>query len=214
MKNNLLKLTLVTHQSHLPVSKYLNFVTLCAKSGLTAVQLRQKNWSFSTLLEFGQKLHEQLQPFNIPLIVNDDLILCQKLDAEGLHLGQDDGNILHTRHILGEKKIIGLSVNTLTQLEQAAHLPIDYVGIGAIFPTNNKPNIQTIWGIEGLKEASKHTTHPIIAIGGIDESNAEQVMQAGAYGIAAIDAFHRTTHPSLITKCLRNTVEKYHDRKN
>ena len=203
MKDDFLKLTLVTNKSYSSMQDYLNFISICCQSGLSAVQIREKHLDAKDILEFGKLLHTLLMPLRIPLIVNDSMDLCLTLNAEGLHLGEADGNVQLARQLLGPDKIIGLTINSLAQLEHANDLPIDYVGLGAIFPTQNKSNIQTIWRLEGLKKAVKISKHPIIAIGGIDESNAHLVMETGIHGIAAINAFHNSKFPETTTRNLR-----------
>lgn len=207
MKNIFYKLTLVTNKKNTPLNKYLKFIRECAESGITAVQLREKNLQFSELLDFGKQLQEILSPYGIPLIINDNVELALELDAEGVHLGQSDGSILKARELLGSNKIIGITIDTIEQLHVANSLPIDYIGVGAIFATNNKSNITTVWGCEGLKHLAGLTTHPIIAIGGIDQDNVSQVMKSGAQGIAAIGAFHDTENPIISTQKLRKMIE-------
>ena len=204
----MLKLTLVTQRSHQSINHYLDFISTCARSGITAVQLRDKQLAENDLLHFGKALKASLDSYAIPLIVNDDLDLCLELDAGGLHLGQGDGDPCLARKRLGPDKILGLTINTLQELKVANRLPIDYVGVGAIFPTQNKLNIQTIWGLENLTQAASCSAHPIIAIGGIDIHNATQVIKAGAVGIAAIGAFHNASDPEGITRALRNIVDQ------
>ena len=202
------KLMLVTNKGNRPLQDYLNFIALCAKSGITSVQLREKKLTFNELVEFGKELQALLKPLSIPLIVNDSVELALLLDAKGVHLGQSDGNIIEARQRLGSDKIIGLSVDSLEQLNTANTLPIDYIGIGAIFPTNSKENVNTLWGCDGLKQAALSTTLPIVAIGGIDESNMNQVLQAGANGIAAIGVFHNSKTPGNTIKNLKSI---FHD---
>lgn len=213
MKADNFKLILVTNKSQSDLQKYLDFIAVCAKSGLTAVQLREKNLNANDLIAFGKRLKTLLHPFNIPLIVNDDLALCLELNADGLHLGQTDGSVITARKYLGHEKTIGLTVNTLAQVELANNLPIDYIGVGAVFPSNNKPDAQTIWGCDSLKQAASIASHPIVAIGGINTSNAALVMKTKVTGIAAIDAFHQSKNPALTTRTLRQIVngDRQHD---
>ncbi|MES2615179.1 MAG: thiamine phosphate synthase [Bdellovibrionota bacterium] len=209
MRNKLFyQLILVTHRQKTPTETYLNFVVACAKSGITCVQLREKNLSYEALLEFGRQLQPILKPFSIPLIVNDNIKLAFELDADGVHLGQSDGDVCKARQQLGKHKKIGLTINSIEQIYEANLLPLDYVGIGAIFPTKNKANVQTIFGCDGLKKISSLSKHPVVAIGGIDENNALAVMQSGARGIAAIGAFHETKDPILTTKNLQKILER------
>lgn len=160
------------------------------------------------LFQFGKSLKYLLDLYNIPLIVNDDVDLCVKLKAYGVHLGQSDTKITKARFALGSNKIIGLSVNTIEQIQNVETQFADYIGIGAIFSTNNKPDVEMIWGVNGLNMASLVSSLPIVAIGGIDESNASTVMNAGADGIAAIGAFHNAKDPFLATKNLIKIIKE------
>ncbi len=202
------QLILVTHKGSSFTSAYLERIALCIKGGVTSVQLREKSLSRAELLHFGRSLKNLLDSNNIPLIVNDHVDLCLQLDAAGVHLGQSDEEPLEARAKLGPQKIIGLSVNTMAQIEEANTLPLDYIGVGAIFHTQNKSDVETIWGLEGLKKASIMSSHPIVAIGGVTPSNALSVLQAGAKGIAAIGAFHDAVDPYLSTQHFINTINE------
>ena len=207
MKTSFLKLMLITHRGNTPLDEYLSFVTACAASGITSVQLREKHLSPIDLLEFGKRLQETLRPFSIPLIINDHPDLALALDAEGVHLGQTDGDVRAARQLLGQDKRIGLTIGSLDQLHAANALPVDYVGLSAIFPTQNKANVPTPWGCEGLKHLAALSTHPIIAVGGITTANAHDVMRAGVEGIAAIGAFHDADDPARTTQALRAIID-------
>lgn len=214
-KKNFYKLTLVTNKNRQPIEPYLEFILTCIKAGITSVQLREKNLSKKDLLSFGHCVKELLDPFNIPLIINDHVNICLELNAAGVHLGQLDEDIISARQILGPEKIIGLSVNTMGQIQHANNLPIDYIGLGAIFRTQSKLNIETIWELSGLKVAVAISSHPIIAIGGINVDNVYAVMKSGASGVAAIGAFHDAADPYMTTQNLITTINKvHHDRKN
>ena len=209
------QLMLVTNKQNTPLNEYLKFIDTCAKSGITAVQLREKNMPYTELLQFGQKIQAILAPFTIPLIINDNVKLAIALDATGVHLGQTDHCPKKARTQLGKQKIIGVSIDSMDNLLKANQLPIDYVGIGSIFPTKNKSNVVTYWGIEGLQKLAPLSTHPIVAIGGINERNAINIIQAGAHGIAAIEAFHQTMNlPKTTQQLLHMTRGKHHDSFN
>lgn len=207
MNHSCLKLTLVTHQNQTPINDYLGFIKVCARAGITAVQLRDKQSSFEDCLALGQALKEILAPFSIPLIINDNIDLTIALDADGIHLGQSDGCPIKARQRLGTNKIIGISIDSIENLLTANQLPIDYVGIGAIFTTQSKSNVKTIWGLDGLSHLSSLSQHPIIAIGGINEINAEHVMRAGADGIAVIGAIHDSVCPADTVKKLLLNID-------
>lgn len=212
------KLILVTNKMKTRLDVYLNFISLCAQAGITSVQLREKQSAYADLLSFGKEMQDILKAFQIPLIVNDNPQLALELDAEGLHLGQNDGDIISARRLLGEDKIIGLTVNSIKELREANNLPIDYLGIGAIFPSTNKTDVAKIWGSEGLIQLRKLTNKKLIAIGGINETNAGLVMRSGADGIAAIAAFHESADPAYTTRQLLLTINRFkrgtHDKSN
>jgi thiamine-phosphate pyrophosphorylase len=201
MRNSFFKLMLVTNRCGKPLGEYLEFIACCVRSGVTSVQLREKNLSFDELLEFGRELQSVLSPLSIPLMINDNVELAYQLDADGIHLGQSDGSVLMARKRLGDQKLIGLSVGTVDELEEANALPIDYIGLGVVFPTKNK-DVKTVLGYDGLTKLAKLSKFPVVAIGGINETNIDSVLRSGAWGVAAIGAFHDALDPSVVTKNL------------
>lgn len=208
MKDKFYKLILITNRNNTSIDEYLHLIKICITSGITCVQLREKHSSYAALLTFGHALKEVLLPAKIPLIINDNVDLALALDAEGVHLGQSDSDIWQARKRLGSDKIIGLSVNTLTQVFHANGLPVNYIGCGAIFATLNKDDVIGSLGLNGLQQLSLHSKHPIIAVGGVNVTNAELVLQAGANGIAAIGAFHDTNNIATMTAQLKSIVEE------
>jgi thiamine-phosphate pyrophosphorylase len=208
MHNDFLKVMLVTKKNDQDVDSYLSFIETCINSGITAVQLREKNLSYDELFSFGQSLKKTLDKNNIPLIINDQVDLCLDLNASGVHLGQSDDSILLARKKLGSEKIIGMSVNSIKEIEGSRFLPVDYIGIGSIFPTKNKSNVQTVWGVESLKKAVQLSFHSTIAIGGISKENIQSVVATSVDGVAAIGAFHDTKNPFETIKIFKNHLKK------
>ncbi|QVE48755.1 thiamine phosphate synthase [Chlamydia crocodili] len=208
MEEDFFKLILITNRQNISIEEYLDFVAVCVQSGVTSVQLREKELSHREILSFGEALKSILDPLEIPLIISDSVSVCLDLDASGVHLGQTDGDVIEARELLGPDKIIGWNVNTLDQLLNANTLPIDYLGLSAMFATQSKPDATNLWGFSGLEQAVSLCEHPIVAIGGIDESNAAEVVESGAAGIAAIGVFHSAQNPSLVTKTLREIVDR------
>lgn len=202
------KLMLVTNMQNKPMCDYLKFIATCVQAGVTSVQLREKQLTPEALFSFGLKLKEILDPLNIPLIINDHVDLALKLNASGVHLGQTDDDPLLARALLGPDKIIGVSTDTEEDLLKANTLPLDYVGVGAIFNTQNKKNVRTIWGTQRLQQAAPLCQHPIIAIGGINLTNLPAVLNSGASGIAVIGALHDVDNPAAMTQNLRDIIEK------
>ncbi len=207
MNNDFYKLILVTHRENASLADYLDFIKKCVSSGVTCVQLREKNAEPAFKLQFALQLKQVLAPYNTPLIINDDLDLAIQVDACGVHLGQTDGSPEIARIKLGSKKLIGLSIEAEEELQQANNLDLNYVAASAVFPTQNKKNLKTIWGIDGLHQLCKQTKHPLVGIGGITESNLAQVMGAGAYGAAIIGALHEARDPVAMALTLRKIID-------
>jgi thiamine-phosphate pyrophosphorylase len=183
-------------------------VISAVRGGVTTVQLREKDCSTREYVELAYKIHKILKPLNIHLIINDRIDVALAVDADGVHIGQNDMSFSDVRRLMGPKAIIGLSVETLEQAIQAEKLDVDYLGVSPIFRTPTKTDIATEWGIEGLKILRSKSRHKLIAIGGINLSNAEAVLEAGAGGLAVVSAICSAPDPEEITRQLRSIVEK------
>jgi thiamine-phosphate pyrophosphorylase len=207
MKKCPYRLILVTNRGKTPLSEYLDFIKICAESGITAVQLREKNGDREFILEFGHSLKKILDPLQIPLIINDSTDLAVQLQADGVHLGQADGDPFNARTVLSKDQIIGLSIETTAELLQADSLPVDYVAASAVFATSTKQNTKTLWGLEGLVTFVEQSKHPVVAIGGINFSNVHKVMETGVCGIAVIGVLHQARNPGLATRALRQIID-------
>ncbi|WP_298625001.1 thiamine phosphate synthase [uncultured Legionella sp.] len=207
MNTDFYKLILVTHRQNIPLSQYLNFIKECISSGVTSVQLREKNGDAAFKLEFAQHLKQILSPFNIPLLINDDTALAQQVNAEGVHLGQTDTAPTKARELLGAGKFIGLSIESEHDLVQANQSELSYVAASAVFPSQHKNNLKTIWGLDGLTKLCQKSNHPVVGIGGIDETNLSQILQAGARGVAVIGALHQAENPSKMALKLRQILD-------
>lgn len=196
MNVSTLKLCLVTHPHHFSFEQHEQFILQAIHGGVTSVQLRNKTYSSTKMRTLARALISLLRPLKIPLIINDDIDLAKAVDADGIHLGQSDRTPLEARHILGPNKIIGWSVETYEQLEQANQFQcIDYIAASAIFPSKIKQNCKTIWGTEGLRTITQTSNHPVVAIGGININNIREVMSGGACGAAVISAIYDHSDP-------------------
>lgn len=183
---------MVTNCNGAPTPQYIQMIKSAVAGGVTSVQLRNKYSNFEHGYKLALTLKSILTPLNIPLIINDSIELAKAIDADGLHLGQTDGCPDIARKQLGPNKIIGLSIETMDELENANTLDsIDYIGASAIFPSSTKLNCKTIWGLDGLAKISQQSKHPVVAIGGINASNSRQVFAHGAQGIAVVCAIHQ-----------------------
>lgn len=159
---------------------------LC-EGGATFIQLRDKHASPKDFYEQAKEAVEFANRKNIKIIINDRVDIALALEADGVHLGQDDLPPEKARKILGDKAIIGFSTHTLKQAEKAAQLPIDYLAIGPVFNTQTKKNPERIVGIEMIEKVRKAIGNlPLVAIGGVNLTNLHDVLEAGADSAAII----------------------------
>jgi thiamine-phosphate pyrophosphorylase len=163
-------------------------VSEAVKAGVSCVQLREKDTGTRLFLNRALALKSILEPADIPLIINDRVDIALAAGADGVHLGQSDMPYDCARRLMGSDAIIGLSVETWEDVKNAQELDVDYLGISPLFSTPTKTDTKTPWGLEGLQKIRKYSCHPLVAIGGIDTSNAQQVLKAGANGIAVVSA--------------------------
>lgn len=182
-------------------------VERAVEGGVTVVQLREKNCSSREFLEQALALKRCLQPYHVPLIINDRLDIALACDAEGLHLGQSDLPYEVARQLFGRDKIIGLSVENLQDVEQANLLDVDYIGISPVFGTVTKSDIAPPLGLDGVRAISKLSVHPSVGIGGIHVGNAHDVMLAGADGICVVSAIMSAEDPKRTAQELKAQIQ-------
>ncbi len=156
--------------------------------GVTVVQYREKNASTRRMVEEALELRQLCCSYNVPFIVNDRLDVALAVDADGVHVGQDDMPAALARKLIGPGKILGVSVENVTQARAALADGADYVGASPIFATPTKPDAPAPMGVEGLQELARVCTVPIVAIGGLNASNAAGILRAGAAGLAVVSA--------------------------
>lgn len=167
----------------------LEVLETALQSGITCFQFREKGDGRLTgeaYLSFARDCQKLCKLYGVPFIVNDDVELALKLDADGIHVGQDDLAITEFR-ALAKDKIIGVSVHDEQEMALAVQSGADYVGIGPIYPTKSKKDAKLPAGLDFLSKArSQYPDFPIVGIGGITEKNAADVRAAGADGVAII----------------------------
>ncbi len=204
-----LKLCLVTNINNQPMNKYIKFIEHAAMGGITMVQLREKSGNPLEVKERARELQRLLRSFEIPLIINDYVELAAEIDADGVHIGQQDMSAFRAREILGPDKIIGLSVESLEEVEKSNNLTniIDYITASAVFPSKTKPDCKKIWGIDGLRQVVENSKHPVTAIGGIKLHNTFDIINTGAKGIAVIGAIHDSPNPYQAVQNLRRIID-------
>jgi len=156
--------------------------------GVTLVQLREKDISSLDFYNIALKMKKLTSSYNIPLIINDRLDIALAVDADGLHIGQEDLPLEVARKLLGPGKILGYSVSNVEEAVRGQAGGADYLGAGAVYPTGSKADAGTPIGIEGLKEIKKSVLIPVVGIGGISVNNIEEVKNSGVDGISLISA--------------------------
>jgi thiamine-phosphate pyrophosphorylase len=163
-------------------------VELLTSGGSTFIQLREKNLPGAEFFSQAMKAVELARRCSVRIIINDRADIALSTKADGVHLGQDDLPPEAARRILGNDAIIGYSTHNLDQAGRARSLPIDYLAIGPIFPTNSKSDTEPVLGLEGVRSVARIAGLPVVAIGGITLENAAAVIEAGATSVAMIGA--------------------------
>jgi thiamine-phosphate pyrophosphorylase len=208
------RLYLVTDQG-LSLGRPLEWIVEEAvRGGVTAVQLREKSCPIPDYVDMARCLQKVLEPSGVPLIINDRADVALAVGAAGVHLGQDDMPPGEARKLLGPDAVLGLSVETPDQAAAADHLDVDYLGVSPIFPTPTKTDLVTSWGLQGLRLLRARSRHRLIAIGGINSSNAAAVMEAGADGIAVVSAICSAPDPEAAARALRRIIDRIRSQRN
>jgi thiamine-phosphate pyrophosphorylase len=163
-------------------------VEAAVKGGVSCVQIREKECSTRDFVRQARELKKLLKPLNIPLIVNDRIDVALAVEADGIHLGQTDMAIADARRIVGDDMIIGISAESLDDATQAELQGADYIGISPVFATPTKDDTAPPLGIRGVEKISQNVSIPIVGIGGLNRTNAKEIILAGADGIAVVSA--------------------------
>jgi thiamine-phosphate pyrophosphorylase len=196
LRREQLRLYLVTDSTLCRGRTLTDVVAQAVRGGVTCVQLREKALGTLEFVARAQALKSLLQPLQIPLVINDRVDVALACQADGVHLGQSDMPVDLVRKILPPQVFIGLSVENDQDITQAIGMPVDYLGISPIFATPTKTDTQTPWGLAGLQRARASTALPLVAIGGINRTNAAQVRQGGADGLAIVSAICAADDPA------------------
>lgn len=177
------------------------------EGGVTMVQLREKNLDYSSFKKEAAEIKKICAEYSVPLLINDNVLLAKEIDADGVHIGQDDMPLCQARKILGAEKIIGVSVQTAEEAAEAEKNGADYIGIGAVFPTNSKDDALLI-SEQTLIEICGSAKIPAVAIGGITAENIALLKQSGIRGIAVISAIFAQKDIKSAAEKLRRKVEE------
>jgi len=179
--------------------------------GVGVVQLREKDRSARERYELGQRVRELTREAGVTFLVNDRVDIARALDADGVHLGDDDLPVPVARDLLGDDALVGRSVSTVDAARDAEAAGADYLGVGAVFATGSKDDIddeQYAVGTDRVAAIAEAVDIPFVGIGGITADNATEVVEAGADGVAVITAITRAEDPAAATEALHSAVEQ------
>ena len=201
---------LVTQASLSKGRSTTDIVAAAIDGGVDAVQLREKDTDIETRYELGRELRELTTEAGVDLIVNDRVDLAHTIGADGVHLGQSDLPVSAAREILGPEATIGASVSTVSEARLAAITGADYLGVGAVFGTDSKPDAESTddaLGLDQLADIADAVKIPVIAIGGVTPDNAAATIEAGADAVAVISAITGADDPTAAARQLREAVD-------
>ena len=185
MNREALRLYLVTNRYQDSLESFLEKVETICRSGVTIIQLREKNLTTNQYYQLAKQVKEITDAYQVPLIIDDRLDVCLAVDAAGLHIGDDELPVSVARQVLGPDKILGVTAKTVKRALEAEEGGADYLGTGAIFPTTTKENAP-ITLISTLKTICQTVAIPVVAIGGLTSENIDQLAATGIAGVAVV----------------------------
>ena len=185
MNREALRLYLVTNRYQDSLENFLEKVETVCRSGVTIIQLREKNLTTNQYYHLAKQVKEITDTYQVPLIIDDRLDICLAVDAAGLHIGDDELPVSVARKVLGPEKILGVTAKTVKRALEAETSGADYLGTGAIFPTTTKENAP-ITLISTLKTICQTVAIPVVAIGGLTSENIDQLATTGIAGVAVV----------------------------
>ena len=185
MNREAFRLYLVTNRYQDSLESFLEKIETACRSGVTIVQLREKNLTTNQYYQLAKQVKEITDAYQVPLIIDDRLDVCLAVDAAGLHIGDDELPVPIARQVLGPDKILGVTAKTVKRALEAEEGGANYLGTGAIFPTTTKENAP-ITLISTLKTICQRVAIPVVAIGGLTSENIDQLIGTGIAGVAVV----------------------------
>lgn len=194
------RLCLVTDRGLARGRSLIDIALAAVAGGATMAQLREKTLPTRAFIEEARALKDRLAPLGVPLVINDRADVALAIDADGLHIGQDDMPYAMARALMGPDRIVGLSITALDQLDAEDARAADYLGVGPIFAQATKADAAPPLGLSGLAAARRLTARPLMAIGGVAMDNARALRDAGADGLAVVSAIVAADDPRAATR--------------
>lgn len=174
--------------------KFLKTIENAIKGGVSVVQLREKDKDTGDIYNIAKKVKEITDKYDVPLIIDDRIDIMLAIDCAGIHIGQSDMPCTVARRLVGENKIIGVSAHTIKEAKKAQKDGADYLGCGAVYPTKTKKNANCMTK-EDLEKIANEVDIPIVAIGGINKENVEELKNTGISGICVVSAIMNSDNP-------------------
>jgi len=202
-------LYLVISEKHCIYFPFLEVAKQALEAGIRVIQLREKDCSTAQYITKAEQLKRLTDLYDAKLIINDSLEVTKAVQAWGIHVGQNDISpnkiVQNTNNI----QCIGWSIENEKQLLQEDLKHVNYLGVSPIFSTPTKTDTTTEWGLQGLKKMRQLTKLPLIAIGGVNVDNLEQIIKSGANSIAVVSAICASKNPYLSTRQLKNKIDDF-----
>jgi thiamine-phosphate pyrophosphorylase len=183
------------------------FLAAVLGAGVDIVQLRMKHAGDSEIVAVGRRCAEAAGEHGALFILNDRPDLVAATGADGVHIGQDDTPVADARAVVGSDRLVGLSTHSPEQVDAAAGVAVDYIGVGPVHATPTKPGRPAV-GLELVRYAAENATVPFFAIGGISPANVAAVRAAGGERVAVVRALTEAPDPALVARALREAVSE------
>lgn len=197
----------VTDRSWLGERTLYSAVEQSILGGVTMVQLREKDLAQEEFQEEARQIQELCKKHQVPFLINDNVELAVEIEADGVHVGQHDMEAGQVRQKIGPDKILGVSAQTVEQALKAQAAGADYLGVGAVFPTGTKDDADAV-SLDTLKAICQAVDIPVVAIGGIKESNILDLKGSGICGVAVVSAIYAKEDPQAAAAGLRKLTEE------
>lgn len=197
----------VTDRHWLKGESLYSQVEKALEGGATFIQLREKNLDEEHFLQEAVEIQKLCKKYQVPFVINDNVTIALEMDADGVHVGQDDMEAGDVRQRLGADKIIGVSAHNVEEALLAQEKGADYLGVGAVFPTSSKDDVSVL-SFETLKEICAAVDIPVVAIGGINRDNIDKLTGSGIDGVAVISAIFAQEDITAATQELVKKVQK------